>query len=327
MARLHVHTLRTEPAPLFHDAAPQLPAGNAIWLYARSGRRLRSARFAPPTTVRGSVILSPGRTEPIEKYQEVIADLVARGYHVLVHDWAGQGLSQRFLPDSLAGDVEGSFQALLADYTDIVSKHAAELPRPWIVVGHSMGGALSAAALADASAHEVFGGFDAAALCAPMMEFSTGQIPIRAARRIVSVAMRAGFGTRLVRRQTDPFGVSFETNVLTHDRTRYERMQTLYRAHPELVIGEPTWRWLQFGLDLRAHLASPGVAERIQCPLVAVGAGEDRVVRNEPIRRFTLRTQRGVYREVAGAFHEILMETDARRARFFQVFDELARAF
>src|SRR3954454_10989135 len=79
-------------APLWVDEALAL-RGRADFFLARSGHRLRAARFAPPSTPRGSVILSTGRSEPIEKYGEVIGELLARGFVVLAHDWAGQGLS------------------------------------------------------------------------------------------------------------------------------------------------------------------------------------------------------------------------------------------
>jgi lysophospholipase len=296
-----------------------LPEGSAEWLLARSGRRLRVARFLPPGPVRGSVVLSPGRTEPIEKYGEVAGALLSRGFAVLTHDWAGQGLSQRFLSDRLRGDVDGGFAAFLADFSDVVSAYAGELPRPWIAVGHSMGGALTALALT-----EVPASFDGAVLCAPMMMFSTGAIPPWAARRLVAGAMRLGIGKRLVRGQVDPVKVPFEDNVLTHDRARYERSRVLYRAHPELCIGEPTWRWLKFGVDLGDRLASPGAAEGIRCPVTLLAAGADLVVHNAAIHRFARRIPRGRYVGIPGAFHEILMEIDAYRDRFFEEFDRLA---
>ena len=42
--------------------------------------------YRPP----GKVVLSGGRTEPIEKYFEVIEDLTGRGFVVLAHDWRGR---------------------------------------------------------------------------------------------------------------------------------------------------------------------------------------------------------------------------------------------
>jgi lysophospholipase len=277
------------------------------------------AKFLPAGSVRGSVVLSTGRTEPIEKYGEVAADLVSRGFAVLTHDWAGQGLSGRFLGDTLRGDIDGGWRAFLSDYADIVSAYESELPRPWIAMAHSMGGALTALALT-----EVDVAFDAAVLCAPMMQFSTGQIPMCVARSVVALHVLLRRETSLARAQLDPLALPFEDNPLTHDRARYQRTRMLYRAHPELRIGEPTWRWLKFGIEIGDRLASPGAAERIWCPLTIVAAGNDRVVRNGPIRRFIARVPRGRYVEVPGAFHEILMEEDVHRARFFEEFDRLA---
>ena len=302
------------------DGGPAIPPGTTEWLFARSRRRLRVARFTPAGAVRGSVVLSTGRTEPIEKYGEVVASLLQRGFAVLTHDWAGQGLSERFLVDPLRGDIDGGYRAFLSDFGDIVGAYADDLPRPWIAVAHSMGGALTALALTELDLS-----FDGAVLCAPMMEFAAGRIPMWATRRVVAGAMRLGIGKRLARGQVDPVEIPFEHNVLTHDRARYLRCQVLYRAHPELRLGEPTWRWLDFGIQLRDKLASPGAAERIRCPVTIVAAGDDCVVRNDAIQRFTARIPRGRYVEVPGAFHEILMETDRHRDRFFAEFDRLER--
>ena len=265
-------------------------------------------------------MLSPGRTEPIEKYGEVAGELVGRGFAVLVHDWAGQGLSHRFQSDALRGDIEGGPDAFIADYSDVVGAFALRLPRPWIAMGHSMGGALTALALTESDLK-----FDAAVLCAPMMEFSAGSLPIPIAEAVVACAMRLGLGKRLPRAQANPVAVAFEANVLTHDRARYEKMLALYRANPELCLGEPTWRWLSFGFSLRARLANAGAAERIDIPTLVLAAGADRVVHVAPIRRFAERLPQGKYIELPGAFHEILMERDEYRDRFFECFDELAR--
>jgi len=313
-------SVQTETAPLFTE--PESPAVSSEWLHASSGRRLRVALFGERDGARGSVVLSPGRTEPIEKYLEVVADLRARGFVVLAHDWAGQGLSTRFSEDRLAGDVVGGCGAFLSDYQDMMAAYGARLPRPWVAMGHSMGGALTALVLGENAVR-----FDAAALCAPMVEFSAGKVPIWLARPVIGLAVATGRGGELARRQADPAEAAFETNLLTHDRTRYERMIALYRAHPELRLGEPTWRWLRFGLELRDRLLAPEFAPRIACPLLIVGAGADQIVHTSAARTFAARIPGARYEELPGAFHEILMETDALRARFFQCFDEQVERF
>jgi lysophospholipase len=309
---------RTEPSRFCRvDAGPPLPDGAAEWFFPRSGRRLRAAYFIPAGAPRGSVVLSPGRTEPIEKYGEVIGELLARGLVVLTHDWAGHGLSDRFGTDPLRGDLVGGVRALLDDYSELLAAYAERLPKPWIAMGHSMGAALTALALCEGESR-----FARAMLCAPMIEFLPGPVPFWLARHTIQLANGMGLGTTLARKQADPGSVSFELNVLTHDRERYERMLALYRVHPELRLGEPTWRWLAFGIEVRDRLLAPGAAESIACPVTIVGAGDDRIVNTAATRRFAARLPAGTYVEVPGAFHEILMETDALRAELWRVFDE-----
>ena len=86
--------------------ASSAPAGGVgEWYRGAGGLRLRAGFWQPAGEARGTVILSPGRTEPIEKYYEVIGDFLRRGFCVLAHDWRGQGLSERALPNSRKGHV------------------------------------------------------------------------------------------------------------------------------------------------------------------------------------------------------------------------------
>ena len=310
---------RTEPARFCRaDAEPFGSGGPADWLHSRSGRRLRAAYFVPPSAARGSVVLSPGRTEPIEKYGEVIGDLLERRFVVLVHDWAGQGLSERFGDDPLRGDLVGGVDLLLDDYADLLAVYGERLPKPWFAAGHSMGGALTALALCEGETR-----FAGAALCAPMVEFLAGTLPFWLARRTIKVVNGVGLRAPLARKQLDPVEVTFEKNVLTHDRRRYEQMLALYRAHPELRLGEPTWRWLRFGVEVRDRLQAAGTVERIACPITVIGAGDDRIVNTAATRRFAARLQHGRYVEIPDAFHEILMERDEQRSAFWRAFDDL----
>jgi lysophospholipase len=311
--------LGPEPAPISRvDGGPELPEGAAEWIVGESGRRLRVALFAPAGTARGSVIVSAGRTEPLEKYGEVARELVGRGFVTLVHDWAGQGLSSRFGDDKFSCDVVGGPAAFIGDFRDILAAYAERLPAPWLALAHSMGAALTALALTDGDAR-----FAGAALSAPMVEFSVGKLPFWFIKLVVAGAVRAAGETRLARRGVAPAELAFEGNFLTHDRARYERTRALYRANPELQLGEPTWRWLRFAVELRDQLLAPGAPERIRCPVVAVAAGDDRIVSSPAIRGFMARVPRGRYVEVPESFHEVLMETDDRRAIFWRAFDEL----
>ncbi|MDB5461111.1 MAG: lysophospholipase, partial [Caulobacteraceae bacterium] len=70
--------------------------------------------------------------------------------------------------------------------------------------------------------------------------------------------------------------------------------------------------------------ARASTAKAATMPLTVVGAGDDRLVLNGPSRRFATRAPQGRYVEIAGAFHEVLMETDARRELVWREFDALA---
>src|SRR3954471_17892616 len=135
-------------APLVSIAEAPVPDhGKAEWFSGADGATLRAALFSPSGPARGSVVVSPGRSEPIEKYFEVVQDLLDRGFVVLVHDWRGQGLSHRDLPDRLKGHAKG-YKAFLDDYRRLLDAFEERMPKPWVAVGHSMGGCLTLLALA-----------------------------------------------------------------------------------------------------------------------------------------------------------------------------------
>src|SRR6185312_2951105 len=110
-----------DEAPLIETPDSKAPAGGeAAWYAGAGGAKLRAALFVPPTVrmggqARGSIVLSGGRTEPIEKYYELIGECLERGFVVLAHDWRGQGLSRRDLADPLKGHAKG-FRPYLDDF-------------------------------------------------------------------------------------------------------------------------------------------------------------------------------------------------------------------
>jgi lysophospholipase len=308
-------------APLIATAEAPIPQGaRAFWCEGSGGVRLRAALFPSEGPARGGVVLSPGRTEPIEKYFEVIGELQARGLYVLAHDWRGQGLSQRLLDDRLKGHAEGCGD-FLEDFRRLLDEAGPLLPRPWISLGHSMGGALVAMALAAGERR-----FSGAFLSSPMMGLAAARrLPLPASRLVARGMIRAGRAGEFVLKDAfDPMLGPFESNILTHDEGRYERYRAQLRACPDLALGGVTWGWLGFALDCASALARPAAARTADLPLTVVAAGEDHLVLGDFARRYAQRAPQGRYVEIAGAYHEILMETDARRALVWREFDALA---
>jgi len=299
-------------------AAAPIPSEGAAHLFTGAGGvRLRAALFPVSGELRGSVVLSPGRTEAIEKYFETVDQLRARGFAVLVHDWRGQGLSSRALTDRRLGhadrhaDFMEDFQGLLLAFQD-------RLPGPCIALGHSMGGCLTLLALAQGERR-----FSGAILSAPMLGLRLGPIPAPAGRTVAAAAKLFGLAGAPIGRVgavPDPF----EANILTHDRARYERNHALLLAHPDLALGPPTWGWLAFAFSAMDELRKGMGATALNLPIVMVAAGEERLTDNAATRYVAARIPGARHVEIAGAYHEILQETDAIQAAFWREFDALA---
>lgn len=304
-------------APLVSiPGAPTPAGGQAAWFKGADGAELRAALFPAKGAARGSIVLSGGRTEPIEKYFEVIEDLTGKGYVVLAHDWRGQGLSHRELPDRLAGHARG-YEAFLTDYRALLAKYESQLPKPWFAIGHSMGGCLTLLALARGEAPR----FSGAILSAPMLGIQLGGLPLPVARLVAGfngVIGRAGAYVR-----AGGQAETFENNVLTHDRARYERAKAQVSAHPDLDLGGPTWGWLAFALSATGYLARPENLQAVTIPVTIVSAERDRLVDNNAQRAAAANLPNGEFVSVPGAYHEILMETDTMRNIFLRALDAL----
>jgi lysophospholipase len=303
-------------APLLSTLDAPVPSGGAAeWFAGAGGARLRAALFSPSGEARGGVVLSPGRTEPIEKYFEAVGRLNAEGFAVLVHDWRGHGLSRRLGRDD-RGHARG-WRDFLTDYGALLAAFETRLPRPWIALGHSMGGCLTLLALAEGESR-----FAGAVLSAPMLGIATGNVPILAARALAGSLTALGFGSGLAVARTPV--EAFEANVLTHDAARYRRNNDQVAAHPELAVGPPTWGWLDFAFQATERLQNGLGVPAIDIPVAVVVAGDDKVVDNAATHRVAARLLKGRLTVVPGADHELMQETDALQAPFWQAFDALA---
>ena len=311
----------TEQAPLVSIAEAPVPDnGTAEWFSGAGAVRLRAALFLPKGDPRGSVVVSGGRTEPIEKYFEVVRELQARGFVVLVHDWRGQGLSHRSLSDPLKGHARG-FEDFVADYRALLAHFESRLPKPWIALGHSMGGCLTLLSLA----HGV-GDFAAAVLSAPMLGLQTGNRPKRSSRIMAWVMARVRAAEYILGNPGDPHGETFETNVVTHDPARYARNRAIFAANPALQLNAGTWGWLDFAFSASSWLKRAKGPTRLDIPVLVVAAGDEKLVDNDDQRRIVARLPRGRWIEIPGAYHELLQETDEIRAVFWKEFDAVAAA-
>lgn len=286
-------------------------------LRTRDDIRLRAARWASPVPSRGTVAILPGRAEFIEKYCEVITELLERRLDVVVLDWRGQGLSGRLLWNPNKGHVR-HFRAYRDDL-DALREQVLEpfCPKPWFALGHSMGGAI----LLD-QAHAGAAPFERIVLSAPMIALYGLPRP-RSIRALCHVLSWVGLGRAFI-----PGGSGrsymlkgFEGNVLTSDPERHARTAAFVDANPSLSIGDPTIGWVKAAMDLMRRFQDPDYPTRISTPILMIASGRDQVVDSPATEAFASRLKCGRCLTVPGASHEILMERQPFRELFWAAFD------
>jgi lysophospholipase len=305
-------------AELFADPDYPVPGHGKVWFAAtRDGAQLRFASWRPTVKpVRGTVVVVQGRAEFIERYSETIAELRRRGFHVLTFDWRGQGGSQRFVRRERKGHV-GWLRHYENDLALAMAQMQASFPGPYFVLAHSMG----AAVCLDAARR---GELPVARLVAlaPMLGLTMIERP-QAASRLASVLFWLGLGKSFVPGGGDTAIATkpFEGNRLTGDPVRYARNSALSARARHLSIGDPTIGWVRAAFQLMARLNAPSAARDVRVPALVIAAGRDPVVSTPAIERFAARLKTGSALVLPTARHEILMETDDIRARFWAAFD------
>lgn len=280
--------------------APQ--GGRALWLRASDGVRLRAAVWEGDRPV----LILPGRTEYVEKYGLVVADLAAAGRGAVVVDWRGQGLADRALRDPAKGHV-GHFAEYQRDLEAVLA--AGLLPERPVWLAHSMGGCIALRGLIRGLP------CSAVAFSAPMLGLAQPRPLTTALEVLAALGGPLGADTGYAPTTGANFGLPsmlYESNNLTHDPAQFSRMKEQISNNPRLSLGGPTLRWMAAALaEMRAlaALPSPDVPA-----LFGLGADEA-IVAPAAIRERVARWPGAQLAEYP-ARHELLMERPAVRDDF-----------
>lgn len=305
------------PAPFFEDVAGGPAGGAAWWVQTSDNVRIRVAAWHAEGAVKGTVFMFPGRTEYIEKYGETATQLVSRGYSVLSVDWRGQGLADRLLDDRRVGHV-GHFTDYQKDIAAVLRvAREQELPKPWHVIGHSMGGAITLRAVMEGMPVQTCAftgpmwGIYIAPIMRPLSRLTTIIAPLFGIQN--RNAPSTSLGSYVLEQE-------FEGNTLTRDRDMYQMMRNQLTAHPELGLGGPSIHWVKEAVaecELLAERASPDL------PCLTFLGTNEQIVDQDPIRARMPKWPRGHLVDVPGGEHEVLMETPNVRGPVFDQLDHL----
>ncbi len=304
-------------APFLSDIAFGSPGGAAHWAQSSDGHRVRLGAW-PRAEAKGTVLIFPGRTEFIEKYDICAAQLAERGFASMAIDWRGQGLADRLLDNPLIGHV-AQFTDYQKDVDALVrAARTLEMPRPFFLIAHSMGGAIGLRATMEGLSVQ------ATAFTGPMWGIKLAP-HLRPVAWVLSHVMPfVGRGDGLppgTKIEHHVLTDSFEGNLLTRDREQFDGMRKQLQAHPELALGGPSFVWLREALRETRHLASRS-SPNLPC-LTFVGTNE-RIVELSAIQTRMAAWPRGTLELVEDGEHEVLMDSAEVSG---PIFDQIAALF
>ena len=126
-----------------------------------------------------TVVVNHGYMDHSGLYTHLIKALLAAKFNVLIYDHPGHGLS--------SGEKAGiqSYQDFQSVLSSLLNKLGSHLPKPWYVVGQSMGGAISA----DFVLHDEQHTFEKCVLLAPLvtpLHWSTIKLQFQGLKHLVS---------------------------------------------------------------------------------------------------------------------------------------------
>ena len=309
--------MTSAPAPYFSEIAHGPQGGAAHWVQSSDNIRLRVGHW-PAARANGTVLIFPGRTEFIEKYGQIAGALAARGLASMAIDWRGQGLADRLLPNPQVGHV-----AHFSDYQKDVAAmirtaRMLDLPRPFYLLAHSMGGAIGLRAAMEGLA------VDAVAFSAPMWGIKFAPHVKPAAWVLSHLMPHVGQGHKLppgTQLEHHVLAEGFEGNLLTRDRAQFNIMHAQLTAHPELALGGPSYVWLRAALLETRHLAGRG-APNLPC-LTFLGTNE-RIVDIPAIHTRMKAWKNAQLEIIPDGEHEVLMDNPDRTG---PLFDAIAAHF
>ena len=270
-------------------------------------------------TSKGTILLCQGYSEFIEKYDEVIQELLDRNYGVVSFDWRGQGLSSRLIKDPQRGHIN-SFADFVVD-ADLVYEQilVPTMPAPYFIMGHSMGGHLAFRILQEYPAR-----YNKAILCAPFFgwspSFGAGSMNLTTIIQIANMMTILGYGQAYTYGATPPY---LEKTLAgqTSDRQRFQKRIEFYKKEAHILMGGPTWNWILESTKSLQLISQEDRINKIKTPILLASGAKDEMVDPKAHHDIAVKNKLIQLRDFPDAMHEILMEQDKIRADFWAAFD------
>ena len=296
----------------------------------KAGAALRFGSVYPESRIPSAVVvILPGRTEFIEKYFELAAELASKNLAAWILDWQGQGKSPRPLKKYPARSHSPDFQVHVDDLHAFILgyvKHACVHPDvgriPMVMLANSMGGNIGLRYL-----HKYPGMFECAAFSAPMLGLTaTAAYPSFILRPLtLFMHLVASSSYAFGQKDWNPRERIDAGAALCSDPVRGAVHDTWLKADPALQMGGVTFGWLYHALASCRILQDEKLLQSITTPCLLAAAGHDNLVDNAAILRAAKIMPAAKILEFPDSGHEILMECDSIRERFLEAFYQMIK--
>jgi len=257
------------------------------------------------------VVFMNGRTEWIEKYAHIPSDLrLEDDIGFLTWDHRGQG----------ASGGERAYIENYGQYTEDAHRitHKICKEKPYIVIGHSMGGLIALHAAMQGLIKPA-----AMVLSSPLLGLPERPVPKILARPLSKILSQIPATKRLSSGAGAFTKSPFEGNALTSDHDRYE----LIKATP-YPLGGVKFGWVNATFEAIDFVNQPKNLERFQIPTLVLTGSDERVVDPNGTQAWIQNAARHSkarieFDVIHGARHELFSETPA----FYHKAIDLVRQF
>jgi lysophospholipase len=284
---------------------------------ASDGMQIRYMGFMNENheVIKGQIVLLQGRASFIEKYSELISELVELGFSIWTFDWRGQGGSSRSLKNRHKVYVD-HYDRYLEDLDQFLTEVIpTDSNIPLFFLASSMGAAICLLYL-EKKRSKVNG----AILLAPMLKFKTGFIPTWFSKKITSFMKLFGLGKMYVFGYGNyrPNRIKYINNKSTYDEQRFFIQKKMVDNHLDLVTSGPTFEWLKATFNAIDELLKSENLRNIVVPILVIEAADDSVVDNKANKVLCNRIKICQIKTYETALHSLHIESDQVRKRLLQ---------
>lgn len=298
-----------------------MPSGICYLIPVEADVSLRVGLFeslVSPEKTKGTIVLSHGYAEYMEKYAETISDFLNMGYRVAMVEWRSHGCSGG--RSDIRRDVLHftDFDKNISDLNSVMRDFIMPLfPPPYFGVSHSMGGQINLRACV---LHQ--GLFHALALSAPMIGLKEHPFQLLLLKGVTRIYELLGLGhLKLKSAATDRATGRSSYNRVTMDDSRFERNERIVDRHPHVNIAYKSHSWSVGAVNAMQNTLTKNFLSRLDIPVFIGIAEDERLVANEAIFKAMAMSDDIDGKLYPETRHELFMETDTSRQAFLKDID------